>query len=154
MLVGDASVGKTALLNRYVNDKDPAHDSTSTIGVEFSKRTLNVNGKQIQVHIWDTAGQERFKSLTTHHYRGAHAALLVYDVTQPSTYEKMQTWLDELHEHTLPSCVIKVVANKCDLVLGRKVPVKPGTWETSSYWSRDSDKGIGRCLDAMVESVV
>lgn len=47
VLVGDASVGKTALLNRYINDKDPAVDSTSTIGVEFSKRTLTVNGKQI-----------------------------------------------------------------------------------------------------------
>ena len=62
----------------------------------------------------------------------------------------MQSWLSELQEHTLPSCVRRVIANKCDLAVNRNVPIKQGAWETSSYWARDSDKGIGKCVDAMI----
>lgn len=73
------------------------------------------NKLQVQVHIWDTAGQERFKSLTKHHYKGAHIALLVFDINEPGSLNRTEHWLSELKEHTPENCQTILIANKCDL---------------------------------------
>ena len=115
VLVGDTNVGKTALVNRYVKNKMPTQIAKPTIGVEFCKKSVIVGEHKVKVNIWDTAGQERFKALTTHHYRGAHAALLVFDVSCRKSFLQSQQWLIELIEHTQPSCKVVLVCNKCDL---------------------------------------
>lgn len=83
VLVGETAVGKTALVHRYMKNTMPPDTLKATVAVEFGKRQVIVEhrGLKVPVVLWDTAGQERFKSLTTHHYQGAHGALLVFDVT-------------------------------------------------------------------------
>lgn len=116
VLVGDMNVGKTFLLARYVKNQLPKA-SGPTIGVEFATKTVRLDsGNTIKAQIWDTAGQERYRAITTAHYRRAVGALLVYDVTQKSSFEGVKKWMEELRDHAEPDLVILLVGNKTDLV--------------------------------------
>ena len=94
LLIGDSSVGKTSVLLRYVEDKFNAEFQT-TIGVDFKVSTFNMNGKSIKLQLWDTAGQDRFKNIVASYYRGAHGILLMYDITNQTSYQNVQRWYDE-----------------------------------------------------------
>lgn len=121
VLIGSSNVGKSSLLVRYVDDQ---FDSTflSTIGVDFKIKTVERDGRQLKLQMWDTAGQERFRNITTSFYRGAHAIVLCYSMTQVGTYEDLTDWIAELDKHYPKGrrpC-IAVVGTKADLP-GRRV---------------------------------
>eukprot|EP01112_Ceratiomyxa_fruticulosa_P005945 TRINITY_DN1674_c0_g2_i3.p1 TRINITY_DN1674_c0_g2~~TRINITY_DN1674_c0_g2_i3.p1 ORF type:complete len:206 (-),score=35.47 TRINITY_DN1674_c0_g2_i3:1178-1795(-) len=94
ILLGDPGVGKTSLLDRFVNRKFSA-TYKATIGADFVTKEVEVDGKFITLQIWDTAGQERFQALGNQFYRGADCCILVYDVTIPKTFEDVETWRNE-----------------------------------------------------------
>ncbi|CAN1236246.1 Ras-related protein RABA2a [Linum grandiflorum] len=104
VLIGDSGVGKSNLLSRFTRNEF-CLESKSTIGVEFATRTLHVEGRVVKAQIWDTAGQER----------GALGALLVYDVTKPTTFENVSRWLKELRDHADANIVVMLIGNKTDL---------------------------------------
>ncbi|NP_001089868.1 uncharacterized protein LOC734934 [Xenopus laevis] len=114
VLIGESGVGKTNLLSRFTRNEF-SHDSRTTIGVEFSTRTLTVDGHLVKSQIWDTAGLERYRAITSAYYRGAVGALLVYDITKHQSYENVDRWLKELYDHADASIVVMLVGNKCDL---------------------------------------
>ncbi|CAI9770153.1 unnamed protein product [Fraxinus pennsylvanica] len=114
VLIGDSGVGKSNLLSRFTRNEF-CLESKSTIGVEFATRTLQVEGRTVKAQIWDTAGQERYRAITSAYYRGALGALLVYDVTKPTTFENVSRWLKELRDHADSNIVIMLVGNKTDL---------------------------------------
>ena len=98
ILVGCQSVGKSSLLHRIISSNfDP--NFTTTIGVDFKTVVVPLGVKQIALQIWDTAGQERYRAITSAYYRGAVGALLLYDLSKHSTYENVERWLRELHDH-------------------------------------------------------
>ena len=80
VILGDSSVGKTTLLQQYLNGK-ASGQSKPTIGADFSKKEILVDGAVVTLQIWDTAGQEKFQSLGYAFYRGADCCALVYDIT-------------------------------------------------------------------------
>ena len=81
ILIGDCGVGKSNLLQRYVN-KEFTEDLNATIGAEFAEKIVVLdNGAVIKLQLWDTSGSEKYAAITKNHYRGAHGAILVYDVT-------------------------------------------------------------------------
>ncbi|RKP03522.1 hypothetical protein CXG81DRAFT_29228 [Caulochytrium protostelioides] len=123
VLVGDASVGKSNLLSRFTRDEFNI-DSRSTIGVEFATRSIEVDNKIIKAQIWDTAGQERYRAITSAYYRGAVGALLVYDISNYATFEKVSKWLAELKDHADQNIVVMLVGNKSDLRHLRAVPTE------------------------------
>ncbi|KAI8028230.1 Ras-related protein RABA2a [Camellia lanceoleosa] len=114
VLIGDSGVGKSNLLSRFTRNEF-CLESKSTIGVEFATRTLQVEGRTVKAQIWDTAGQERYRAITSAYYRGALGALLVYDVTKPTTFENVSRWLKELRDHADANIVIMLIGNKTDL---------------------------------------
>jgi Ras-related protein Rab-18 len=74
-----------------------------------------VDGSTVKLAIWDTAGQERFRTLTPSYYREAQGAILVYDVTNHSTFAKLETWLSELETYSTKANIVKmIVGNKID----------------------------------------
>lgn len=115
IIIGDSGVGKSSIQNVFVSKKFN-HCHELTIGVDFgSKDMVLKDGSQIKLHLWDTAGQEAFKSISRSYYRGAHGALVVFDLNKHSTFLNAKQWIHELKEIN-PSSVILLVGNKSDLV--------------------------------------
>eukprot|EP01118_Nematostelium_gracile_P004645 TRINITY_DN154_c0_g2_i1.p1 TRINITY_DN154_c0_g2~~TRINITY_DN154_c0_g2_i1.p1 ORF type:complete len:223 (-),score=58.33 TRINITY_DN154_c0_g2_i1:154-777(-) len=125
IIIGPSGVGKSCLLLQFT-DKRFHTDHDLTIGVEFGARMANIDGKQIKLQIWDTAGQESFRSITRSYYRGAHGALLVYDITRRETFNHLKGWLAEVREHSNKEMVIMLIGNKTDLEHKRAVTYEEG----------------------------
>ncbi|KAG8945338.1 hypothetical protein FRC04_000873 [Tulasnella sp. 424] len=118
ILVGESSVGKTALLSRFLQgDEFDVNDLSATVGPTFKLKDFTVRGRKVKLELWDTAGMERFRSLTRSHYRGALGAVLVYDASNPWSLSEMENWNGELQTFASESATI-VVANKIDQVTG------------------------------------
>eukprot|EP01114_Cavostelium_apophysatum_P015041 TRINITY_DN4023_c0_g1_i1.p1 TRINITY_DN4023_c0_g1~~TRINITY_DN4023_c0_g1_i1.p1 ORF type:complete len:207 (-),score=24.02 TRINITY_DN4023_c0_g1_i1:43-663(-) len=115
VLLGDSGVGKTSLVMRYVQGTC-APEQNSTIGASFMTKRMFLNNWKVKLQIWDTAGQERFRSMTPMYYRGANAAILVYDMTQAQSFESVKDWVRELNTNVNDEIVIAIAGNKCDLV--------------------------------------
>ncbi|KAF4036314.1 Ras family [Phytophthora infestans] len=114
VLIGDSGVGKSNLVMRFTKNKYMPH-SVQTVGFEFATKTIRVGDRRLRAQIWDTAGQERFQSLTAAYYRNAVGAMIVYDITNRSSFEHVTGWLAQVHEHSHESLVLILVGNKCDL---------------------------------------
>lgn len=143
VLIGDSGVGKSNLVLRFTKNKYQARSAqtvgadvcmcrrpcvcvsvlsdrtecvyTDRIGFEFATKMIRVGDRRIKAQIWDTAGQERFQSLTAAYYRNAVGAMIVYDITNRSSFEHATDWLAQVHDHAHESLVLVLVGNKCDL---------------------------------------
>eukprot|EP00051_Salpingoeca_urceolata_P002349 m.49364 g.49364 ORF g.49364 m.49364 type:complete len:205 (+) comp12070_c0_seq1:238-852(+) len=113
VLLGTQGVGKTSMVLRYTQGEFQ-NSVTSTIGASFFTHKMSVEGVRIRLQIWDTAGQERFRSMAPIYFRGAHAALCVYDVTNEQTFLDLPEWIQELRENTDEDLVLCCVGNKTD----------------------------------------
>ncbi|KAF9660648.1 hypothetical protein SADUNF_SadunfUnG0000800 [Salix dunnii] len=94
---------------------------------------IGVEARTVKAQIWDTAGQERYRAITSAYYRGALGALLVYDVTKPTTFENVSRWLKELRDHADSNIVIMLIGNKTDLKHLRAV----ATEDAQSYAEKE-----------------
>jgi len=123
VLLGDSGVGKTSIALRYTQEESNFQQRTNpTIGASFLMKNLQIDDKKLKLQIWDTAGQERFRSLAPMYYRGASAALLVYDITSVSTYKKVKEWVNELKKNVQEDIIMVVVGNKLDRASDRQIP--------------------------------
>jgi Ras-related protein Rab-11A len=113
VIVGDSGVGKTNILLRYLKNEFN-EESKATVGVEFGTKKMKIDNSNIKVQIWDTAGQERYRSITSAYYRGAHGALVVYDITSKKTFDSVEKWVNDLKTNGEPKMVIMVIGNKAD----------------------------------------
>ncbi|CAI9570101.1 unnamed protein product [Staurois parvus] len=120
VLLGSSGVGKSSIVLRYLRDE--FRDTDCTTGCAFFAQRVYLQGQPMNFEIWDTAGQERYRSVCHLYYRGASAALLVYDITSKETFKRAQLWLQELRKYVLSEeMVIALVGNKTDLNSERKV---------------------------------
>lgn len=120
VLAGDSGVGKTNILARFTRDFF-SEDTKSTIGVEFATKSLVVNNKLVKASIWDTAGQENYKAITRAYFHGALGAMIVFDITQSSTFESVSRWLNDIRSNAEKDVIIMLVGNKSDLTDMRSV---------------------------------
>ena len=132
ILIGDASVGKTNILNKYLkNEFDP--NSKSTLGVELGTKNVKIDNKIIKVQIWDTAGQERYKAITSTYYKGAKGAIIVYDITRKLTFDNIDKWIADLKINGDENIMIFLVGNKSDLNNNREVSKDEGINKSEKY---------------------
>lgn len=115
VLLGEAAVGKSSLVLRFVSN-DFQENKEPTIGAAFLTQKCTIGDRTIKYEIWDTAGQERFASLAPMYYRNAQAAIVVYDITKPASFVQAKHWVKELHEQASKDITIALVGNKYDLV--------------------------------------
>ena len=158
IVLGDSGVGKTNIIRRYVSDTF-SDDSKATVGVEFFTKPFRVNNDIVKLEIWDTAGQERYKSITSAYYKGSRGALLVYDITRPSTFEDVEKWMTEIKEKVRGSLKIMIIGNKLDLTNERKVDTETALdkakslnvplMETSAFNSTNIQKAFESILREM-----
>ncbi|KAJ3425126.1 ras-related protein rab-24 [Anaeramoeba flamelloides] len=118
VLLGSPYVGKTCLVERFIN-KRFNEDQRQTIGGCFSTQQMTVGNDEILLGIWDTAGQERYEAMTKMYYRGAHAAIICYDVTDKTTFERLRFWIQQLQEAE-KNCSLFITATKIDLLTNEK----------------------------------
>ncbi|KAG0337664.1 hypothetical protein BG004_007558 [Podila humilis] len=118
IILGESGVGKTSLMNQYVNKKF-SNQYKATIGADFLTKEIPIDNRLVTMQIWDTAGQERFQSLGVAFYRGADCCVLVFDVNNAKSFETLESWRDEFliqasptHPENFPFVVI---GNKIDM---------------------------------------
>jgi len=128
VLLGDTAVGKSCLVVRFVRDEFFEFQEP-TIGAAFLTQTVALDDSTVKFEIWDTAGQERYRSLAPMYYRGASAAIIVYDITNPDSFTGAKSWVKELQRRGDPNVVIALAGNKADLESRRKVQFE----EANSY---------------------
>ncbi|XP_045104846.1 ras-related protein Rab-21-like isoform X1 [Portunus trituberculatus] len=120
VILGSQGVGKTSLVTRY-ETKSFQKNTSSTIGASFSNVDAIIDDVKVKMQVWDTAGQERFRSMAPMYYRGANAALLVFDLTKYDTFTDVKAWAHELTHRVEGELMLVVVGNKVDLAEQRVV---------------------------------
>ncbi|KAG5883935.1 hypothetical protein JTB14_003757 [Gonioctena quinquepunctata] len=128
VLLGEGCVGKTSLVLRYVEDKFNSKH-ISTVQASFLNKKLNLDGTRVNLSIWDTAGQEKFHALGPIYYRSSNGAVLVYDITDEDSFQKVKSWVKELRKMLGTEISLVIVGNKCDLEKNRHVNLE----EAESY---------------------
>ncbi|XP_017393241.1 ras-related protein Rab-17 [Cebus imitator] len=125
VLLGSGSVGKSSLALRYV--KNDFKSLLPTVGCAFFTKVVDLGTSSLKLEIWDTAGQEKYHSVCHLYFRGANAALLVYDITRKDSFHKAQQWLKDLEKELQPGEVlVMLVGNKTDLSEEREVTFEEG----------------------------
>ena len=145
VVLGAQGVGKTSLVQRYINGYFKPEKIEPTVGASFlTKRVVDSDTDTIvRLQIWDTAGQERFRSISRLYYRGANACILCYSITDASSFKDMGVWLTELRKHLPHDVVLHVVGTKADIVAGdpslRQVPFE----RCIAYVAENLASGLG-----------
>lgn len=133
VLLGDSAVGKSCLVVRFVRDEFFEFQEP-TIGAAFLTQTVTLDDSTVKFEIWDTAGQERYRSLAPMYYRGAAAAIVVFDITKKDTFNGAKSWVKELQRRGDPNVVIALAGNKADMESKRKVQT-----EEAQQYAQESD---------------
>ena len=116
LTLGDSSVGKTCIILRYADDDFPKTE-IPTIGIEYKTKMIKINNQSVKLQIWDTAGQERYhKILASTFYRRANGIVLIYGLTSPSSFNHVESWMNQIRQKADPDIEIVLVGNKLDLV--------------------------------------
>ena len=121
ILIGNASVGKTSIFNKFTTG-DFSKIYKSTIAAEFKSKLLKVNKNLwAKLVIWDTCGTENYRSLTRQYYRGADGAIIIFDLTDQSSFNDLKKWIKDIKNYGEKDIQIIIVGNKLDLFNQRKV---------------------------------
>ncbi|KAL9654968.1 hypothetical protein ABK040_008757 [Willaertia magna] len=119
LIVGDSGVGKSAFLTQKVENKFSC-ESKVTLGVDFKVEFIQLQDKLIKLQYWDTCGLERFKSFLSAYYRGCHGILLMFDVTDASSFLSIESWIVSIRK-VIDNIPILLIGNKCDLDYLRRI---------------------------------
>ncbi|XP_022800789.1 ras-related protein Rab-31-like [Stylophora pistillata] len=145
VLLGGNSVGKSWLLHRCIHGLIDQR-IPSTIGISFSVKRVNLeDDTQVKLVIWDTAGAARFDSLSSAQCEGAHAIIVVYDITEETSFERAKKWVKEVQEMAIPNIFLALVGNKADLEANRKIKSE----DAQSY---AESIGIDLCMELSAKS--
>ncbi|XP_062924213.1 ras-related protein Rab-43 [Mobula hypostoma] len=114
VLIGDAGVGKTCVVQRFKSGIFVERQG-NTIGVDFTMKTLEIQGKRVKLQIWDTAGQERFRTITQSYYRSANGAIIAYDISKRGTFASVPQWIEDVKKYSGSNIVQLLIGNKSDM---------------------------------------
>lgn len=158
LVIGESGVGKSSIILAFTTG-DYNSSFPATIGVDYKCKVMEVNGLKVKLGIWDTAGQERYRTLTNSFYRDAHGAILVYDVSEPKTLQKLNEWVEELQVYsTKKNIVCLVVGNKIDDL--RAVPREAGQAFAQKHRmlfiesSAKTQEGINLAFEELVQKII
>ena len=121
IIVGDISVGKTSIINRFVDNKFTEGIKSTLVNENLKKKIRIDNSTIVTLNIWDTIGDERFRILTHQFYQDSHGALLIFDITNKETFNKLEIWIKDIIQNTPPDCILMIIGNKYDLNENREI---------------------------------
>ena len=163
ILIGDGRVGKTSIINKYINNVFNEGEEM-TINSSYCERDVLFNDKKYKFSFWDTAGQEKFNSITPIYYRDAKGVLLVYDISNPHSFERVKKWIDEMKEIN-NEAVFNIIGNKYDLKeetkqfkfnfiddeIAKKLAIKNKT--DLFFTSAKTGENINQCFENLMQKV-
>lgn len=161
LTLGESCVGKTSILLRYTENSF-IQTHLLTIGIDFKTKYITMNKKKIKLKLWDTAGQEKFRTLTQQYYKNADGILLIFDIKDRSSFDKIHSWMEQIQYNTPNNQMpIVLVGNKCDckekertvkLEEMEKIANEYGVsyFETSAL----TNKNINECFTCLCELIV
>lgn len=125
VFLGEQAVGKTSIITRFMYD---TFETTyqATIGIDFLSKTLYLDDRTVRLQLWDTAGQERFRSLIPSYIRDSSVAVVVYDVTNKTSFQNSDKWIEDVRAERGGEVIIMLVGNKTDLGDKRQVSSEEG----------------------------
>ena len=161
LVVGNSAVGKSSILRRFTQDKfNPNY--FATVGIDFFTKDVILDDKVIHIKIWDTAGQERYKSLTQGFFRNAQGIIIVYDITNETSFDDLKYWIESIENNiNLQNKIIPaiIIGNKID-ILEREVDnisaenfakeIKYKYFEVSAK----SGKGVDEAIKYLIKKVI
>ena len=161
LVVGNSAVGKSSILRRFTQDKfNPNY--FATVGIDFFTKDVILDDKIIHIKIWDTAGQERYKSLTQGFFRNAQGIIIVYDITNQTSFDDLKYWIQSIENNiNLQNKIIPaiIIGNKID-ILEREVDnisaenfakeIKYKYFEVSAK----SGKGVDEAIKYLIKKVI
>ena len=161
VLIGESGVGKTCIINQFMNGKFDAN-SLSTLSAQFFRKNIVFSGdKNITLDIWDTAGQEMFRSLNRIFYSNSKVVVLVYDVTNKKSFDELKNyWWGQIKENCNNNIIIALAANKCDLYEQRQVSDEEGEEFAESLGalfastSAKNDNGITKLFEDIASRIL
>ena len=125
LLLGNSDVGKSSLILRFV-DGMWSETFIPTIGVDFKIKSLEINDKLVKMQIWDTAGEERFRTVIASYFKGSHGILLIYDITNKTSFKELDNWLSVIENNASQNVLKILIGNKSDLEENREVTKEEG----------------------------
>lgn len=125
IVIGDSHTGKSSLVTRFADDTF-SDSYISTIGIDFKVRIFEANDKIIKLQIWDCAGQERFRSIVSSYYKGAHAVIITYAVSNKKSFENVIHWYEDCKKYCNKDVSIILIGTKSDLDKKREVLFSEG----------------------------
>ena len=161
LLLGDCSVGKTCFLLRYMDDTY-SENHISTIGVDYKTKIIErENLESIKLQIWDTAGQDKFRSITKNYFRGSNGIMLIFDITNLSSFKNIKKWIKQIREVLLDKVCITLIGNKSDLEENRIVKYEEAQlvakennmdyFETSAKENKNINNSFDNLIDKMIK---
>lgn len=125
LLIGDSSVGKTCLLQRF-DQGNFISSHLPTIAIDFKVKVFEVDGVRLKLQIWDTAGQERFNTLTASFFKAANGVAVVYSVADERSFLAVERWVEQIRNLAPRDVKVLLVGNKVDLRADRVVSTQTG----------------------------
>lgn len=157
IVVGDSTVGKTSVVNYYV-DRVACTDFVSTVGVDFRNKTLKIDSEEVTIQLWDTAGQEKFRSITKSYFRRADAISLIFNVNDRDTFRDISDWMKSIDEQMDKKVPIVLIGNKLDLgqeITYQEVEELAEKYNVQFFFtSAKTGEGIEECFTALAHAIV
>jgi Ras-related protein Rab-1A len=159
LLIGESNVGKTSIILRYTDNQFKT-SGISTLGVDVKCKYVSLNNTKIKLDIWDTAGQERFRGLAKNYFRGANGFILVYDITDKKSFDRLKGWINDAKEKACSDYKMIVVGNKKDCQEDRVI-----SFDTLAEFGKKNNvlffevsaktgEGIEKIFNSMVEELL
>ncbi len=132
IVIGNSGVGKSSLSIQAARHTF-AENYFATVGVEFFTMNIKLQNKVIKLQIWDTCGQEIYRSLISNFYRNSSLAVIVYSITDSSSFDSIDNWVKELKANSSPDIKVFLIGNKIDLEDQRVVSTEQGKMLQNDY---------------------
>ncbi|EAX88124.1 small GTP-binding protein, putative [Trichomonas vaginalis G3] len=160
IFIGDSSVGKSCIINKYIKGQF-SEEVEPTVGASFFSREMEIRGEHIVLNIWDTAGQEAYRYLVPMYYRNADIAIVVFDLTKFESFQSVEHWVEDVRKSCNNEVSVFICGNKCDLEMNRaispeqiqakEIELKTSCIETSALTGQGLDKLFAFSLGSHLE---
>lgn len=145
LILGDSGVGKSSILVRYTEEKFN-HSHIATIGLDFKTKTIEIEGKQLEMQIWDTAGTEKFRVITKTYYQRCSGIIIAYDCSNQKSFDNVSKWIEQIKsnvEDEVPKVLIACKIDRPDRKISKSDGENLAKTLNISYFETSAKSNIG-----------